>query len=133
MISKYALAVKAFIVNNKKIFIIKRSDKDIQKPGIWEIPGGRLNINEGLLEGLKRETKEETNLDIDIISPISVRRFKRDDKQDIEMTIYLCKALNKNIKLSKEHTEFEWIKIDKAEEKLADFFHQELEIIKKIC
>jgi len=42
MISKYHPAVKAFIVDDNLLFIIKRSDKDVHKPGIWEIPGGRL-------------------------------------------------------------------------------------------
>lgn len=128
---EYSPAVKAFIVNNDKLFIIKRSDKDIQKPGIWEIPGGRLENDEDSAKGLKREVKEETNLDIEVIKPLNVQRFARDDNQNIELTTYLCKTLTKNVKLSEEHTAFEWIDIEKAKAKLADFFHKEVDIFKK--
>ena len=124
---KITLAAKSFIVNDNKLLIIKRSNYTVQKPGIWEIPGGRSNPGEDLIKGLKRETKEETNLDIEVLKTLNVRNFTRDDKQRIKLTIFLCKALNKDIKLSNEHTNFEWIGIEKAKEKLNDFFHEEID------
>ncbi len=33
------LAVKAFIVNDGKVLIVKRALDEAHKPGIWEIPG----------------------------------------------------------------------------------------------
>jgi len=123
------LAVKSFIIDNNKLLVIKRRLNDIQKPGIWEIPGGRLNIGEDPFIGLKRETKEETNLDIEIIKPLTVRHFTRDDNQIITLIIFLCKPLYKNIKLSEEHTDYDWINIE--DNKLADFYRKEVEIFKK--
>ena len=38
------------------------------QPKVWEFPGGKLEENESLDECLKREWKEELNLDIDIES-----------------------------------------------------------------
>ena len=118
------LAVKSFIIDNNKLLVIKRRLNDIQKPGIWEIPGGRLNIGEDPFIGLKRETKEETNLDIEIIKPLTVRHFTRDDNQIITLIIFLCKPLYKNIKLSEEHTDYDWINIE--DNKLADFYRKEV-------
>ena len=129
--SSEKLAVKSFIVNDNKLLIIKRTNDDIQKPGIWEIPGGRIDKKEDLIKGLIREVKEETNLDIKVIKPLNFQEFIRDDKQKIKMTIFLCKALNNDVKLSKEHTNFEWIYIDDAKNKLTDFFHEEIDIFKK--
>jgi len=123
------LAVKSFIINNNKLLVVKRRLNDVQKPGIWEIPGGRLEIGEDPFEGLKRETKEETNLDIEIIKPLNVRHFKRDDDQIITLIIFLCKPLTKKIKLSEEHTDYDWIDLD--DKKLADFFRKEVELFKK--
>jgi 8-oxo-dGTP diphosphatase len=125
---EYWPAVKAFIVDNNRILIIKRTMNDVDKPGVWEMPGGRLEPNENPIKGLIREVKEEVNLDIEVIKLFSVRRFTRDDKQKIEMSIYLCKSKNKDVKLSEEHSNFEWIDIEKAKTKLTDFFHKEVDI-----
>jgi 8-oxo-dGTP diphosphatase len=39
-----------------------------RQPKVWEFPGGKLEENESLDECLKREWKEELNLDIEIES-----------------------------------------------------------------
>lgn len=126
----FSLAAKAFIVDKNRLLIVKRSNYTIMKPGIWEIPGGRLNPGEDMIQGLKRETKEETNIDIEVVRAISMRDFIRDDDQTIKLTIFLCRPLNKEVKLSNEHTEFEWIDIDKAKEKINEFFHKEIDFVK---
>jgi 8-oxo-dGTP diphosphatase len=129
MSSEYYPAVKAFIVDKNNLLIIKRSNYSIQKPGIWEIPGGRLDSkDENQIFGLKREVKEETNLDIEVIKPINIREFTRADNQNIRLTIFLCKTKSIEVKLSKEHTDYEWINIKKAKTKLTDFFHKEVDI-----
>ena len=38
--------------------------------GKWICPGGALELGETIEEGIKREVKEETQLDIDLISPL---------------------------------------------------------------
>lgn len=126
----FRIAVKSFIVKDNKLLIIKRNFKDTHKPKIWEIPGGRLNLGENPFTGLKRETKEETGLDIEILNPLNVKHFIRDDKQKITMVIFLCKALNDDMKLGEEHSEFDWIKIEKCKEKLSEFFHKEVDLFK---
>ncbi|MDP2750286.1 MAG: NUDIX domain-containing protein [Nanoarchaeota archaeon] len=130
---KRTRAAKAFIVKedaeDKLILIIKRRMDDVQRPGIWEVPGGRIADDEDLIAGLKRETKEETNLDIEIIKPINLRNFTRADGQKIAMTLFLCKSLNDNVQLSKEHTDFEWTPIEKCKEKLDEFFHAEVDLL----
>ena len=37
--SGFRLAVKAFIISNKKILLVKRTEKQKLKPGMWEPPG----------------------------------------------------------------------------------------------
>ena len=38
--------------------------------GKWICPGGRLEWGESIEEGIKREVKEETNLDISLVHPL---------------------------------------------------------------
>lgn len=125
-----AIAVKAFVINNGKLLIVKRADDDRYMPGVWEVPGGKLDSGEDIETGLLRETKEETGLDIEIQREISERYFTRFDVK-IKMHIFLCNAIGEfgKIDLSEEHTEYEWIEIEKCKEKLAEFFHPEADLL----
>jgi len=118
------IAVKSFIVDDGKLLIIKRRDDDVHTPGVWEIPGGRLESGESPFLGLIREVKEETGLDIEVKNPLDVDHFTRDDGQVITMIIFLCKALTYTVKLSEEHTDYEWVPVNKVKEKLIHFFHK---------
>src|SRR4030067_513789 len=104
------IAVKAFILNGKgELLLIRREKSDPHNPGTWEVPGGRLGLGENPFEGLKREAKEETGLDIVIGNPIKVHHFTRDDGQRITMITFLCKPLSETVSLGREHTEFAWL------------------------
>ena len=128
----FRVAVKAFIVNpNDELLIIKRRDNDVHKPGVWDIPGGRLELGENPFEGLKREAKEETGLDIEIMNPLRVHHFTRDDGQNITMLCFLCRPYSSEVKLSGEHTEYSWIPMEQAETKLHHAFHEEVKIYKE--
>ncbi len=122
-------AVKSFIVNNNQLLLIKRADDDVHRPGIWEIPGGRLDKDENMIDGLVRETKEETNLDIEIIKELNKQHFIRDDGDPIDMTIFLCKPISSKVCLSKEHSDFKWVNINKAKENISHFFHKEVDLL----
>jgi len=104
----FRVAVKSFIVDGNKLLLIKRRPNDVHKHGWWDIPGGRLDSGESPFDGMKREVEEEIGIGIDIIAPLHVQHFTRDDGQRITMIIFLCKPRNKNIKLSEEHTEYKW-------------------------
>lgn len=124
----FRISAKSFIIDgDDRVLVLKRSDSDVHKAGIWEIPGGRLDLGENPFEGLKRETKEETGLDIEVFEPLAIKHFTREDNQVITMIVFLCKALKGKIKLSKEHTEYEWIDVRNAKKKLNPFFHPEID------
>ncbi|PIN76395.1 DNA mismatch repair protein MutT [Candidatus Woesearchaeota archaeon CG10_big_fil_rev_8_21_14_0_10_36_11] len=119
----FRVAAKSFIVNDGKLLIVKRRSNDVMKPSMWEIPGGRLELGENPFDGVKRETHEETGLDINVLHPMSVRHFTRSDNQTITMLVFLCKALNDTVTLSEEHTAYEWVDMSQAKDKLGLFFH----------
>ena len=120
---KLQVGVKALIKNNGKILLMKRSNKykKTQANDIWDIPGGRINPGEEPEDGLKREIKEETGLDIEEIKQIldTSTVYKDKEKQIIRIT-YLCTAKNHEVKLSDEHTEYQWIKPENIDFKLKD-------------
>jgi len=129
----FSIAVKSFIINDSgELLIIKRRDNDVHKPGVWEIPGGRLDPGEDPFEGLKRETKEETGLEIEVKNPLRIHHFTRDDGQIITMIVFVCRPLNDGIELSEEHTAYEWATLDGAYDKIVDSFKDEITEYKKL-
>ncbi|MDD5700380.1 MAG: NUDIX domain-containing protein [Candidatus Nanoarchaeia archaeon] len=130
------MAVKGIIVNKNGFLSLKRQSENIHFPEMWEIPGGRLELGEDPIIGLKREIKEETNLDIDVVKPLNVRHFTRKDGQVITMIIFLCRSKLSDVKISKEHSDYRWVDISESDENLkkyfADgFFLEELTILRK--
>jgi len=132
-IPNFRLSVKAFIVDkDNNLFLMRRAGNDAQSPEIWEIPGGRLDLGEDPILGLMREIREETGLYIKPLCPMSVRHFQRDDGQLITMLVFFCRRMNGHLTLSEEHSEYEWINVKKAKEKLTEFFHKEVDIFHKL-
>ena len=50
---------------SKRVLMLRRSPNLKKHAGEWDLPGGHLKKNEGLSQGLAREVKEETNLDLE--------------------------------------------------------------------
>ena len=70
--SNILVAVGAVIEDDKgRILLVKHK---LERAGYWQgkwiCPGGRLEFGEGIEEGLKREVKEETNLDVEPVRPL---------------------------------------------------------------
>jgi len=123
---KFSLATKAFIIEDGKVLLIKRRLSDVHAPGVWDMPGGRIAMEEDPVDGIKRETREETGLEIDVIMPLGTKHFTRDDGQVVTGISFLCKPKKhgQKIKLSEEHTEYCWEKIETAKNKAcSEFMH----------
>lgn len=58
----------AVIRRTNKILITKRPEKGLLG-GLWEFPGGKKEPNESLEECLKREIREELNIEIEVEEP----------------------------------------------------------------
>jgi ADP-ribose pyrophosphatase YjhB (NUDIX family) len=62
---KPALGVSAIIFDaDGRVLLIQRGRPPAQ--GFWHVPGGKLEAGESLVEGVRREVKEETGLDVAI-------------------------------------------------------------------
>lgn len=130
---RFRVAVKAMIVHDKKLLLMKRADDDPQSPGIWEIPGGRLELGEDPILGLIREIREETGLYIRPSVPLSVRHFVRTDDQVVTMIVFFSKAIGGEfVGLSEEHSNFEWVDLEECKQKINPFFLKEVDVLHKL-
>jgi 8-oxo-dGTP diphosphatase len=127
----WAVAVKAFLVSDGKLLLVKRKQDNVQKPGIWEIPGGRLEAVESPFEGLKREIREEVGLEITVLNPLKVHHFTRDDGQIVTLIVFLCQPKTTEIKLGEEHEAAKWMELEQAKRLITPFFHEEFVLYEK--
>lgn len=108
MESKIVVALKSIIVYNQKVLIIQRSNYDEIGAGTWEFVGGKLDFGEDLLDGLKREIKEEVSLDVTVERLLYATTFKTNPQRQVVILTYLCYANTDNINLSSEHKNYIW-------------------------
>ena len=58
------VGVGALIQRGDEFVVVKRENEPAK--GLWSIPGGLLELGERIYDGVKREAKEETGLDVEI-------------------------------------------------------------------
>ena len=81
--------------------------------GKWICPGGELESGETIEEGIKREVKEETQLDIDLIAPLTP--FDRVVKSGNEVSLhviyidYMAKLAGGELKPGSDVGEAMWV------------------------
>jgi 8-oxo-dGTP diphosphatase len=108
----FYVGVKAIIMHEKKVLLIKRSEKykKYGMEGYWDIPGGRISYGEEPIVGLRREIKEEVGLEFDeVIDILDTSNVFCDKDRHIVRITYLCTVKDVNAIVSHEHTEFIWI------------------------
>ncbi len=128
----FAVATKAIILRKDgKLLLIKRSAKNTSKPFVWEIPGGRCDYAENPFNGIKREVKEETGLEIEVLNTINTHYFKRDDNQIVTMIVFLAKAGADQVKLSDEHLDYKWLEDKEAEDLVFERYKEDIKIYRK--
>ncbi|HLD57583.1 MAG TPA: NUDIX domain-containing protein [archaeon] len=76
----HIVPVTAAIEKGGKFLLVKRSESEANFPGKWMFPGGKVEKGEDALQGLIREIKEETGIEIeDKIALLRTYHFTRSD------------------------------------------------------
>ncbi len=106
------VSAKAVIISAGKVLLLKQND------GRWDLPGGKVDDEENIVDGLIREVEEETGLKVWPMKYLvsKTRRVKKN--KDLFIVTFLCSTLNpvkrKNIQLSREHKKFTFVDIPEA-------------------
>ena len=112
---KMYVSLKALLVNPQGKILILRLDN-----GKEDLPGGRMDAGEGIHDGLRRELREETGLDLDVtgVQPFFAGRrmyhgieVERDGTRDeYVLCLYFVVPVGAvEIVLSNEHVSYDWI------------------------
>ena len=109
--------VTSFIKDNKKILILKRSEKVKSMKGLWAGISGIIEKDEIPLERAKIEIFEEVGVlenEIRLIKSTKKVRINSPQYKNHEWEIFpfLFESEKPNVKLNWENSEFRWIEIE---------------------
>lgn len=106
------------VITNEKdeVLLIKNPRKG------WEYPGGIIELGETVPQGLIREIKEETGVDVEIINVVGIytNTKKKKGYNGVEevptiVTIdFLCKYISGDLRTSNESIEVRWFSKEEA-------------------
>lgn len=108
------IGVDAAVLNeSSELLVLKRSDDNT-----WSLPCGWMDIGESPIETAKRETEEEAGIAISPLGYIAITAKGPNVYPSITYyqinILVVSESVSKNSKitLSREHSEYKWIKLD---------------------
>ena len=102
---KTGRGVKTLITKNGKILLLREPN------GVFDLPGGRVEDEEGFEAGARREIKEETGLKVRILGRAVEWSFWKNRSLRIMGITYYCQYLSGEVRLSDEHSDYSWVGI----------------------
>jgi len=105
-LSKKIDVVGAVIIEGGFILCAQRG-KEGNLPGLWEFPGGKIEIGESRQEALRREIHEELTCTIDVESKIVTTLYEYDFGL-VSLTTFYCTLVSGRPKAS-EHDSIRWL------------------------
>ena len=92
---RYIINVQGAIYRDDKFLLTKRSQAEDFMPGVMSLPGGTIEAEDEasddvILSTLKREIREEVNLEVDDCQLVATRYFEANGAPVINM-VYLCR------------------------------------------
>jgi ADP-ribose pyrophosphatase YjhB (NUDIX family) len=106
----------AFILNSKEELLVVRRGKEPAK-GTLDLPGGFVDNDETAEEGMIREIKEETGLDISkveyLFSIPNIYRYSGMDIHTLDM-FFLCHTEAEIVKAADDVSECNWVPLQEV-------------------
>jgi 8-oxo-dGTP diphosphatase len=106
------LGVGALIFNRDKILLVERGKEPLK--GHWSLPGGVLEIGETLEQGIIREVREETGLEVSPIKVLEIfERIIRDTQGAAEyhyvLIDYICRVTGGSLHAADDARRAAWV------------------------
>ena len=99
--ARHSVSVAGVITDDHgRALLIQRADNHR-----WEPPGGVLELAETIHDGLRREVREETGLDVE---PIALTGVYKNMNQGIVALVFRCKITGGDLTPTDEATAFRW-------------------------
>ena len=102
--------VGGIIEKEGKVLLVQ--EKQDECYGKWNIPAGHLDCNESIIEGAKREIKEETGCDVELTGVANIANRVLENDIFVQIT-FVGKIINETVKIDPEEIlDVKWFDID---------------------
>lgn len=121
----------------KKVFLPRRAKTKEAFPDVYELPGGHIELGETIIEGLKREIKEELEMEIEVGELLEAFTYESKKSGPSIEVVYLARFVGdiENVKLHPEdHSRYQWVaenELDKVYTKNKGANDAEFQVIRK--
>ena len=107
------LGVGAIMLDGDRVLMARRGKEPLK--GWWSLPGGLLETGETLEDGVKRETREETGLEIQPLGVLEIfERIMRDGQGTAEyhyvLLDYVCRVTGGTLQAGDDVCEVQWVR-----------------------
>lgn len=119
--SEFRTVVKALITYQGKVLIGQKEEGDKPHSGEWHFLGGHIEeSDEQIEEAVRREVKEETDLDVEVHQIVDAMMFSwnKDGELDALQVLYHCEASSDDAKPKDDLQDVRWVKPEDLEEEL---------------
>ena len=139
MVSEHILVAVGAVVEDDKdrILLVKHTkERGGYWQGKWICPGGKLEFGEEIRAGIKREIREETSLEVELVTPLLP--FDRIVKLDGETSLhviyidYVAKLLGSELEIGSDVGEALWVE-KKSISKMWPELHEDTRRLLKIA
>lgn len=109
MLKKILYVSAGLILDSDYKILLSKRKKNKYLPGLWEFPGGKIEVGESPEIALKRELKEELNIDTNeaCLAPITFTTFDYRDFY-LVMFLFVCRKWSGKI-INYESDEIIWV------------------------
>jgi len=107
------IGVGALIFRRDRILMARRGKEPLK--GWWSLPGGALEIGERLADGIRREVREETGLEVRPLGVLEIfERIMRDGNGAPEyhyvLIDYVCRITGGELQAGDDVAAVEWVR-----------------------
>jgi 8-oxo-dGTP diphosphatase len=104
------LVVSVSIINDNEVLMIKEN-----KPSVinkWNFPSGRIEIGEDIPYAARREVKEETGLDVELLYTTGIFNFISSSEDQVIMFHFIGQVTGGSISLEEDEIiDSAWVKV----------------------
>ncbi|MFP5209963.1 MAG: NUDIX hydrolase [Acidobacteriota bacterium] len=104
------VGVGAVVIQEGRVLLVRRGSEPLK--GQWSLPGGMLELGESLAQGVTREVREETSLDVEVVELVELLdRIHREGarvRYHYVIADYLCRVVGGELRAASDADAVRW-------------------------